>query len=208
MQSRQSVATNKLGHDAWPTAHSIEPIALTGTEGLSLSAFRASLTGYYNVQVQGLEEIVANMRAAALVGSPGVLPSSEGVIRMTFWALLKLNWARATLLGDIDAANRFLNEAREVASTFPEDYREWGVYWAWFDTKYKNPEAGFALWAGANYTVLMHYATLVESEAVILPDAFDPEGYVRQNLQHVSRQLTRAAETIVALTDGFPEGIR
>lgn len=207
MQSRQSGST-KLRPDAWPSPRSTEPLALTGTEGLSLSAFRATLTGYYSIQTaQDVQERIATARATTPKGSPGIIGTPDGFIEVFGWAFLKLNWARATLRGDIDAANGFLDEARKVASGFTDEARD-HEYWTQSHPDNKIPPGGFYEWASTLYLYLMYFATLVESEAVILPDAFDPEGYVRQTLQHVSRELTRAANTITVLTDSFPEGIR
>lgn len=207
MRSRLPAST-KLHHGAWPEPRSTEPPALTGTEGLSLSVLRASLQGYYGFQTaQDVEERVAVTRATARIGSPGALGPPEGAVRVTGWAYLMLNWARATLLGNIDAANGFLNEARKVKASFTE---EWAglEYWTGASATSKIPTEGFYRWSTVQYSYLLSIATLLESEAVALPDAFDPEGYIRQTLQYASHEVTRAANKTVTMIDSFPAEIR
>lgn len=196
----------KLHRGVWPTPRSNEPPALTGTEGFSLSALRASLRAapyYSTLTAQDVQDRVDGR-------ADGGEGQSKVVIEIVGWAILKLNWARATLLADIDAADRFEGEARKVASSV---FRLRGAdlleYWTGLrSADPKVPEGGFYRWASLQYGFIVQIASIVERESVALPDAFDPEGYVRQTLEHTSQELTRTADRLLVLTDSMPEAFR
>ena len=107
------------------------------------------------------------------------------------WAALDVNWVFATLLGDAEAADAIQVETHWLVANHPlyianvTGQGGYGVFAAFFP---RYEAAGLAM-------LLRQNAATASLEAYI-PDAIDPEGYVRQRLRGVFDRLTNSAELI------------
>ena len=167
--------------------HAVEALpVLTGAEAFDVEIFRQRLrelrgedpyTGFLTAQD------VVDLVSTAGTGSDQLMKFNIG------WAALEVNWFFATLLGDSETA-----ESLDTHSAVLMSQNDWYyqnvtqaasvVFASLFRTRAE---------AGSLAMVLRTSATGV-TIAAYLPDAIDPEGFVRQRMQAVFDRLTNAAE--------------
>ncbi len=176
--------------------HAVEALpVLSGTEAFDVEAFRQSLR-----ELRGETPYSAFLTAQDVVDL--VSTSSTGSEQfMTFnvgWAALEVNWFYATLLGDREIADSISTQSAVLMSQndwyFANVIQAGSVVFASiFRTRAE---------AGSLAMVLRSSAAGV-SIAAYLPDAIDPEGFVRQRMQTVFDRLTNAAEFIRAAGEAY-----
>ena len=159
---------------------------LTGTEEFDVETFRQSLR-----ELRGDTPYTAFLTAqdvVDLVSTAGT--GSDQLMKFNIgWAALEVNWFFATLLGDSETA-----EGLEAQSAVLMSQNDWYysnvtqaasvVFASLFRTR---AEAG-------SLAMILRSSAAGVSIAAYLPDAIDPEGFIRQRMNAVYDRLTNAAE--------------
>ena len=159
---------------------------LTGTEAFDVETFRLSLR-----ELRGDTPYTAFLTAqdvVDLVSTAGT--GSDQLMKFNIgWAALEVNWFFATLLGDSETA-----EGLEAQSAVLMSQNDW-----YYSNVTQGASVVFAsifrsrAEAGSLAMILRSSAAGV-SIAAYLPDAIDPEGFIRQRMNAVYDRLTNAAE--------------
>ena len=177
----------------------IELPALSGTEGITLQAFRENLRAADSPYIgrQTAQEVMDY--AASFRESLGA--ATEATLLAQGWGWLMLNSIHATLLGEQQEMLNYQIEAGKVMQALqaddeddPSSLSDWFGTYSSFEAK---PQA---LWLSA---MLREQAGLLARSGASLTDSLDPEGYLRQQLRMVSDELTRVAEVIFDTAHAF-----
>ena len=165
---------------------------LTGTEAFNPDTFRETLR-----EARGSTPYEAFTTAQDVVQIANASGTTVAQLA-TFgigWAALDVNWVFATLLGDTEAAAQLLKESNALIN-----YQ--GLYMA-------NVEQGGAFVSfypkiEANNLALTLRRTASEMNLIaLIPNAMDPEGFIRQRLQVVYNRLTNTAEFVHNAGEAF-----
>ena len=108
------------------------------------------------------------------------------------WAALEVNWVYAILLGDEDQANSIQTESNWLLGQhdlYLSNVVDQPSYVVFASTLYQRNEA-------SNLAMSIRRVAADVNIAAHIPNAIDPEGYVRQRLQSVFRRLTNTADFI------------
>lgn len=169
--------------------HAVEALpVLTGTEAFDVETFRQNLrelrgetpyTSYLTAQD------VVDLVSTSSTGSEQLMKFNIG------WAALEVNWFYATLLGDDDMADSLAAQSAVLMSQndwyFANVIQATSIVFASiFSTRSE----------AASLAMVLRSSAAGVSIAAYLPDAIDPEGFVRQRMQVVFDRLTNAAEFI------------
>ena len=166
---------------------------LSGTEGLDIEAFREALRASRGeVPYAGFETAAGIIEAA----NSGVTTAQQLVNFNVAWAALEVNWAYATLLGDTEASSRLGRESNLLIN---------------YEIQYMaNVQQGNAAFASfytqreANAVALtLHSAASEMNLIALIPDAMDPERFVRQRLQVTYNRLTNTADFVRSAGEAF-----
>lgn len=167
--------------------HAVEALpVLTGTEAFDVETFRQKL-----MELRGGNRYTAFLTAQDVVD----LVSTAGTGTDQFmkfnigWAALEINWLFATLLGDRTTAESLEGQSRVLMSQNSWYYTNViqassVVFASPFRTRAESGSLGMVLRSTAAEVGIAAY----------LPDAIDPEGFVRQRMQAVYDRLTNAAD--------------
>ena len=106
------------------------------------------------------------------------------------WAALEVNWFYATLLGNTDSATSLLAESRSLIgqqSWYLSNILEGSR--VVFANYFPKPEAN-------GLAMALRRSAADINVAMYIPDAIDPEGFLRQRLRGVFNRLTNSADFI------------
>ena len=161
---------------------------LTGTEGFDVEAFREALrasrgeTPYTRFQTA--------LDVTDLVATGSTYASQLAYFEIG-WAALDVNWVFATLLGETDVAESIQAETDWLVANHQlyiinmTGQGGYGVFAAFFPR-----------FEAANLAMLLRQNAATASLEAYIPEAIDPEGFVRQRLRGVFDRLTNSAEII------------
>ena len=170
---------------------------LTGTEGIDIHAFRSSVqAGNRYTEFTSFQEVLDELEfSTAPLGESTTFQFVGAVLG---WANLKMNWARATLLGNRSDATRFLAEIQtaeeHLAAGGGLEYDETG---ATFPASW--PGEVVQLTTFGMHFVVIGAADVLDYESAYLPDSLDPQGYIRQQLTYTARALHRVSDMVRTL---------
>lgn len=165
---------------------------LTGTEAFDPDAFRQAL-----MEARGATPYEAYTTAEAVVQvANGAGTTSAQLASFSIgWAALDVNWVFATLLGDTEAAAKLLTESNSLINyqaLYMANVEQGGAF------------ASFYPRIEANSLALTLRRTASEMNLIsLIPNAMDPEGFVRQRLQIAYNRLTNAAEFVHNAGEAF-----
>ena len=167
---------------------------LSGTEGFSTETFRTAI-----MEARGATPYEAFVTANAVVeiaNASGTIASNLATFNVG-WAALEVNWAFAALLGDSAAAARLLQESNTLI-----DYQA-----AFMANVEQAGNAGFASFypkseANSHAMILRRIASEMNLIALI-PNALDPEGFIRQRMEVARNRLANTAEYIHYAGEAF-----
>ena len=160
---------------------------LAGTEGFDVEAFRQTLR-----DLRGDTPYTAYLTAQNVVDLVGgASTAAEQLVAFDIgWAALEVNWFYATLLGNTDSATSLLAESRSLIgqqswyfSNILEGSR------VVFANYFPKPEAN-------GLAMALRRSAADINVAMYIPDAIDPEGFLRQRLRGVFNRLTNSADFI------------
>ena len=166
---------------------STKPV-LTGSEMFSVDSFRAIL------ETQDPSANGYQTAREVLIAANGVRAGPFGVVGETAthligWAQLWRNWALATMLGDGLKADQYLGDAYEI----------WEVMGSTNDSDPSSRYLSASDSAALSITLsglLRSTAGGIGDDAAVIPQAVDPEGYVRQRLSFVYDHLLSGATAL------------
>lgn len=166
---------------------------LTGTEGFSTENFRNEI-----LETRGATPYEAFVTANAVVEIANV--SGSPLAQLTQfnagWAALEVNWALATLLGDSAGAARLLGESNLLVN-----YQM--VYMANVEGA---GSAGLGFYPKIEANSLAMTLRRIASEMnliALIPNALDPEGFIRQRMEVARNRLGNTAEYIHYAGEAF-----
>ena len=162
--------------------------ALTGYGGLTLERFRNSILANGDPYFVNRTAEDVTMKAQDLGADFGGF-ASESTFLMMGWSQLWMNWAYATILGDQTKAAEFFAEALELELQ-NENLLEAESPFGTVSRAEKDQISAFLS------VMLRIVAHDVGSEAVLMPDTVDPEGYIRQRLGFVRDELNSFAQAV------------
>lgn len=166
---------------------------LTGTEGFSIDTFRQMLMDSRGATPY--ESFVTAQAVVEVANTAGTTVEQLTVFNIG-WAALEVNWVFASLLGETADATLLLGESNKLIN-----YQS--IYMA-------NVQQGSASFVSyypkieANNHALNLRRTASEMNLIsLIPNAMDPEGFLRQRLQVTYNRLTNAAEFIHNAGESF-----
>ena len=167
--------------------HAVEALpVLTGTEAFDVEAFRqrlAELRGDAPYSAFMTAQDVVDLVSTAGTGSDQMMKFNIG------WAALEVNWLYATLSGDGETAKSLESQSAVLVSQLPWYYANVTqaatvVFASIFRTRAE----------AANLGMILRSTAADVGIAAYLPDAIDPEGFIRQRMNAVYDRLTNAAD--------------
>ena len=165
---------------------------LTGTEGFDVDAFRQLLEESRSATpYQGF----ITAEAVVTVANTGGTSVERLTLFNVGWTALEVNWLFATLLGNSADARTLLAESNLLVnyeSLYMANIEQGGAFVSFYPRIEAN---GFAM-------TLRRTASELNS-MMLLPNAIDPEGFLRQRLQATFNRLTNAAEYIHNAGEAF-----
>lgn len=173
-------------------ATAAEVALLTGTEDFDIDAFREKLrTDRGAVPYEGLDTAAGVVQLA----NRGSTTVEQLVTFNVAWSALEVNWVFATLLGDAESASQLLQQSNLLIN-YEAQYMANVQQGAAFVSFYAQNEA--------NQFVLTLRRTASDMNLIaLIPDAVDPEGFIRQRLQVGYNRLTNAADFIHSAGEAF-----
>ena len=161
---------------------------LSGTESFDVDSFREALRASRG-EAQYTRYLTA--RDVTDLVATGNTYASQLTYFEIGWAALDVNWVFATLLGDTEVADAIQAETNWLVANHPlyilnvAGQGGYGVFAAFFPR-----------YEAANLAMLLRQNAATASLEAYIPDAIDPEGYVRQRLRGVFDRLTNSAQLI------------
>ena len=165
---------------------------LTGTDEFNPDTFRETLT-----EARGATPYEGFTTAQAVVqvaNGAGTTVSQLTTFNIG-WAALEVNWVFATLLGDSEAAAQLLKESNlliNYQALYMANVEQGGAFVSFYPK------------IEANNLALTLRRTASEMNLIsLIPNAMDPEGFIRQRLQVVYNRLTNAAAFVHNAGEAF-----
>lgn len=161
---------------------------LTGSEDFDLEAFRQSL-----IDLRGgvtYSNFLTANDVTDLVASAGTYSGHLAYFDIG-WAALEINWVYATLLGESDTAAALQRECNWLLGQHPlyvANVTSQSAYSVFANLFPRNEASGLAM--------LLRQSAAQANLAAYIPEAADPEGFVRRRLQGVFERLTNSADLI------------
>ena len=166
---------------------------LAGTEDLDIEAFREALrTSRGEIPYAGFETAAGIIEVA----NTGTTTAQQLVNFNVAWSALEVNWAYATLLGDAEASSRLGRESNLLINYEVQYMANVQQGSAAFASFYTQREAHAV-------TLTLHSAASEMNLIALIPDAMDPERFVRQRLQVAYNRLTNAAAFVKSAGEAF-----
>ena len=162
---------------------------LTGAEGFDVAAFRQALRdsrGDTPYQAFLTARDVTDFVGGATTYSAQLASYEIG------WAALEVNWVYAILLGDEEQARSIQTECNWLLGQHPlylSNVADQPSYVVFASPFYQRNEA-------SNLALSIRRVAADVNIAAHIPNAIDPEGFVRQRLQSTFRRLTNSADFI------------
>ena len=162
---------------------------LSGTEGFDVAAFRQALRdsrGDVPYEAFLTARNVTDFVGGATTYSAQLASYDIG------WAALEMNWVYAILLGDEEQATSIQTESNWLLgqqALYLANVADQPGYVVFASPFYQRNEA-------SNLAMSIRRVAADVNIAAHIPDAMDPEGYVRQRLRSVFQRLTNTADFI------------
>ncbi len=165
---------------------------LSGTEDFDPDTFRETL-----MEARGATpyESFTTAQAVVQIANEAGTTAAQLTTFSIGWAALEVNWVFATLLGDSEAAALLLKESNALIN-----------YQALYMANVEQGRAFVSFYPKieANNFALTLRRTASEMNLIsLIPNAMDPEGFVRQRMQVVYNSLTNAAEFVHNAGEAF-----
>lgn len=165
---------------------------LTGTEAFDPDSFRETL-----MEARGATPYESFTTAQAVVQISNAAGTTAAQLT-TFsigWAALEVNWVFATLLGDSEAAELLLKESNALIN-YQAHYMANVEQGGAFVSFYPKIEAN-------NFALTLRRTASEMNLISLIPNAMDPEGFVRQRMQVAYNSLTNAADFVHSAGEAF-----
>ncbi len=166
---------------------------LSGTENFSIDALRSTLR-----ESRGEQPYTDFDSSAKIVefANSGATTTAQLLNFSLAWAALEVNWVFATLLGDEEASSLLMGESNRLINHEIQYMSNVERGRGSFNSVYTRIEAN------RRALTLRRVASEMNLIAMI-PDAMDPEGFIRQRMQVAYNRLTNAADFLVSAGEAF-----